>query len=175
MKKPYGLITLLILSLLLLPPISISGQIKVIRIVEGDTLVIDYKGAEETVRLLYVNTPEPVYPNRRQNVPMGELASNYTQGRLYRKHVVLEFEDRRRGNYGRLHAYLFVDGRNFNLELIRKGLSPYVTKNGRSRKYHTDFREAERYARNHGLGIWKYPGLSKKYLKLKSEWGKECR
>lgn len=73
--------------------------------------------------------------------------------------------------YGRLLAYVFVDGVNFNLELVREGLSPYYTKYGLSEKYDQEFREAERYARKHKLHIWGDPGLTKKYLKSKSKWG----
>ncbi len=73
--------------------------------------------------------------------------------------------------YGRLLAYVFVDGVNFNLELVREGLSPYYTKYGLSERYDQEFREAERYARKHKLNIWGDPALAKKYLRLKSKWG----
>jgi len=73
--------------------------------------------------------------------------------------------------YGRLLAYVFVDGSNFNLELVREGLSPYYTKYGLSQRYDKEFREAERYARKHGLNIWGDPELAQKYLRLKSKWG----
>jgi len=53
---------------------------------------------------------------------------------------VLKFEIKRlRGNYGRLLAYVFVDGQNLNLDLVRQGLSPYYTKYGKSEKYDADF------------------------------------
>jgi len=87
------------------------------------------------------------------------------------KYVDLEFEGPIRGRYGRLLAYVFVDEVNFNLELVRQGLSPYYIKYGLSQKYDQEFREAERYARKHELNIWGDPGLTQKYLKLKSKWG----
>jgi len=59
---------------------------------------------------------------------MGKAASDYTKKRLKGKYVDLEFEGPIRGRYGRLLAYVFVDGVNFNLELVRQGLSPYYTK-----------------------------------------------
>ena len=34
-----------------------------------------------------------------------------------------------------------------------------------------EFMEAERYARKNKLNIWGDPELTKKYLRLKSEWG----
>ncbi len=65
---------------------------------------------------------------------MGKVASRYTQKKLTGKYVKLEFEiDRLRGNYGRLLGYLFVDGQNLNLDLVRQRLSPYYTKYGESK------------------------------------------
>jgi endonuclease YncB( thermonuclease family) len=49
-----------------------------------------------------------------------------------------------RGNYGRLLAYVFVDGQNLNLDLVRQGLPPYYTKYGKSEKYDAEFRTAEK-------------------------------
>jgi len=50
---------------------------------------------------------------------------------------------KRRGNYGRLLAYVFGDGKNFNIELVSQGLSPHYTKYGLSQKYDQEFRERE--------------------------------
>jgi micrococcal nuclease len=144
----------------------------VIRIVDGDTIVIKYNGKYEKVRLLCVNTPESVHPDKKQNIPMGKVASKYTQKKLTGKYVNLEFEIKKlRGNYGRLLAYVFVDGQNLNLDLVRQGLSPYYTKYGKSEKYDAEFRAAEKQARKEKLHIWGDPELTKKYLRLKSKWG----
>lgn len=171
MKRPLKIIPILFTFLLILPVISSAAQYKVIRVVDGDTIVIDYQGKYEKVRLLCVNTPESVHPDKKQNVPMGKVASDYTKNRLKGKYVDLEFEGPIRGRYGRLLAYVFVDGINFNLELVKEGLSPYYTKYGLSQKHDKEFREAERYARKHKLNIWGDPGLTQKYLRLKSKWG----
>ncbi len=171
MKRFLKITFLLIPFLLILPALSLAGQYRVIRIVDGDTIVINYKGKNEKVRLLCVNTPESVHPDKKQNIPMGKVASDYTKKRLNGKYVDLEFEGAFRGRYGRLLAHVIVDGANFNLELVRQGLSPYYTKYGLSEKYDQEFREAERYARKHNLNIWGDPQLSQKYLRLKSKWG----
>ena len=160
------------LLFLTLPVLAFAGQYKVIRIVDGDTIVIKYDGKYEKVRLLCVNTPESVHPDKKQNIPMGKVASKYTQKKLTGKYVNLEFEiDRLRGHYGRLLAYVFVDGQNFNMDLVRQGLSPYYTKYGKSEKYDSEFRSAEKLARKEKLNIWGDPELTKKYLRLKSKWG----
>jgi len=171
MKRLLKIIHSLIPLLLILPTLSLAAQHKVIRVVDGDTIVVDYKGKNEKVRLLCVNTPESVHPDKKQNIPMGKVASNHAKDRLKGKYVDLEFEGPKRGKYGRLLAYVFVDEVNFNLELVREGLSPYYTKYGLSQKYDKEFREAEQYARNHNLNIWGDPELTQKYLRLKSKWG----
>lgn len=119
-----------------------------------------------------MNTPESVHPDKNQNIPMGKIASRYTQKKVTGEYVDLEFEmSRIRGNYGRLLAYVFIDGQNLNLDLVRQGLSPYYTKYGRSQKYDAEFRAADKQARKEKLNIWGDPELAKKYLRLKSKWG----
>ena len=164
----YLLITLLIIS----PELTFAGQYKVVRVVDGDTIVVRYNNKYEKVRLLCVNTPESVHPDKKQNIPMGKVASRYTQKKLTGKYVNLEFEIKKlRGNYGHLLAYVFVGGQNLNLDLVRQGLSPYYTKYGKSQKYDAEFRAAEKQARKEMLNIWGDPELTKKYLRLKSKWG----
>ena len=165
-------IFLLITILFVLSNPTVAAQYKVIRVVDGDTIVIDFLGKKEKVRLLCVNTPESVHPDKKQNIPMGKVASKYAQKKLLGKYIDLEFESNRlRGNYGRLLAYVFVDRRNFNIDLVRQGLSPYYTKYGKSQKYDSEFRAAEKQARKDRLNIWGDPELTKKYLRLKSKWG----
>jgi len=171
MKKSLIVLPLVVAFLFILPVLSLASQYKVIRAVDGDTIVVSYKGKQEKVRLLCVNTPESVHPDKKQNIPMGKVASDYTKSRLKGKYIDLEFEGPMRGKYGRLLAYVFVDGENYNIELVRQGLSPYYTKYGLSEKYDWGFREAERYARDHNLNIWGDPALTKRYLRLKSKWG----
>jgi len=166
------IIFLLITLLFISPVLANADSYKVIRVVDGDTIVIKYNGKYEKVRLLCVDTPESVHPDKKQNIPMGKVASKYTQKKLTGKYVNLEFEiDRLRGHYGRLLAYVFVDGQNLNLDLVRQGLSPYYTKYGKSQKYDSEFRSAEKLARKEMLHIWGDPELTNKYLRLKSKWG----
>jgi len=173
MKRLHKIYPLLLTFLLLLPIFLFAAEYRVLRVVDGDTIVVDYQGEPEKVRLLCVNTPESVHPDEKQNIPMGKVASDYANNRLSGRSVGLEFEGNLRGKYGRLLAYVFVDGQNFNLELVRNGLSPYYIKYGLSQKYDQEFREAERYARDHQLNIWGDAELVKKYMRLKSKWGQK--
>jgi micrococcal nuclease len=166
------IIPLLIALLVIFPIQVIAGQYKVVRVVDGDTIAIRYNNKYEKVRMLCVNTPKSVHSDEKQNIPMGKVASRYTRKKLIGKYVNLEFEIKRlRGSHGRLLAYVFVDGQNLNLDLVRQGLSPYYTKYGKSEKYDAEFRVAEKQARKEKLNIWGDAELTKKYLRLKSKWG----
>jgi len=174
MKNQRKITLILFVLFLSLPVLAVAAEYKVIRVVDGDTIVIDYNGKPEKVRLLCVNTPESVHPDKKQNVPMGKVASRFAKKRLSGKYIDLEFEgNRTRGKYRRLLSYVFVEGENLNLELVREGLSPYYTKYGPSENYDRDFREAERFARHHRLNIWGNTGLTSKYFRLKSKWGQK--
>ncbi len=47
------------------------GKYKVIRVVDGDTIIVDYNGKEERVRLIGIDTPESVHPDATRNVEEG--------------------------------------------------------------------------------------------------------
>jgi len=154
MHKFHKMVYFLALSFIIIPAMAIAGQYKVIRVIDGDTILIRYNGKYEKVRLICVNTPKSVHPDKKQNMTMAEVAFRYTQKQLTGKYVDLEFESWIRGRYGVLLAYVFVDGKNINLDLVRKGLSPYYIKYGRSQKYDADFRAAQNQARKEKLNIW---------------------
>ncbi|MFC1746608.1 thermonuclease family protein, partial [Candidatus Riflebacteria bacterium] len=127
---------------------------RVLKVTEGDTIIVNYLGEKEEVRLLNVDTPENSHPNPAMNTELGEIAAAYARIRLEGKVVRLEFEGALRDGYGRLLAYLFVDEENFNRELIWQGLSPYSRKNGISKKYHKVFLDNENIARQQKKNIW---------------------
>ncbi|SDU27477.1 thermonuclease family protein [Desulfobacula phenolica] len=150
MKK----IILITLSIFILNVPCFADQYKVLRVIDGDTIDINYNDKKERVRMLCVNTPESVHPDQSKNCEMGRKASAYTKYRLAGKSVDLEFESKTRGKYGRLLAYVILDGENFNLELIQKGWSKYYTKYGTSERHHAKFLTWEKEARSQGLNIW---------------------
>ena len=152
-----------------------EGPYAVVRVVDGDTIIIQKKGKRERVRFLRVNTPESVHPDKKRNTPMGDVASDFAKKHLSGKSVTLEFEAERRDRYDRLLAYIFVGEENFCLTLVEEGMSPYYTPYGLSKNYDGEFRQAEQEARDAKLGIWSTPESTRKYMRLKSKWGKKRR
>src|SRR5690606_16090848 len=86
-----------------------------VRVVDGDTVVLAWRPAEalvERVRLLNVDTPERGHPGYDE-------ATAFVRRRLAGARTIrLEFEDHRptRDAYGRVLAYIHVDGVNLNVE-----------------------------------------------------------
>ncbi len=118
-----------------------------LEIVDGDTIVIRWQGRTEHLRLLRINTPERSEPGYEESA---EFLRNLLEG----KKIEVEFEDpafARRDNYGRLLAYVFADGENVNVEMVRAGCSPYWTKYGRG-KYAEAFENAQSEARGAARG-----------------------
>lgn len=129
-----------------------TSTTKAIKFTDGDTLTISSLNgisAEEKVRLLAIDTPERGQPYFAEaSSALTELVGN--------KAIALEFErpgKLERDKYGRVLAYVIVDGRNVNVEMVRQGWTAYVTKYGGSR-FAKDLVAAEEEARAAQRGIW---------------------
>ena len=91
MKKSLKIFPFLIAFLLIRLTLSPAVQYKVIRVVDRATIIVNYQKKPEKVRLLQVKTPESVHKDKKQNIPMGKVASDYTKNRFKGKYVYLEF------------------------------------------------------------------------------------
>lgn len=95
---------------------------EVLRVVDGDTIEVDLDGREEDVRLIGVDTPETVKPGEPVQC-FGPEASEFAKSVLDDETVRLEFDRERRDVYDRLLAYVFVEDRFVNAELIEGGFA----------------------------------------------------
>ena len=130
---------------------------KVLKVVDGDTIVVDVRGKKETVRLLGIDTPETVDP-RKPVQCFGKNASDKMKSFVFGKSVILVDEQATQGNrdkYNRLLRYVYLPDskRTFvNGEMVKQGYAysyrQYPT------KFLTKFNSWESYAREHNLGLW---------------------
>ena len=98
----------------------------VIRDVDGDTVVARFaNGHVEKIRLLGVDTPEVVDP-RKPVQCYGHAASAFTKSHLTGRHVLLELDAEQRDKYGRLLAYVIVDGHRYNDQLLELGYGRFL-------------------------------------------------
>lgn len=180
MKKLIALITLL--SLLFgsvaiaadKKPVVKNGSYKVTSVVDGDTFKIAVGKTTETVRLIGVDTPETVHPNKAVQ-PYGKEASAYTKKILAGKTVKLVFDVQQRDKYGRLLAYAYLaDGTFVNSTLIKNGYAVLMTIPPNV-KYTKQFTALQKEARDKKRGLWadakkadaKKPATSGNNAKLK--------
>ena len=120
------------------------------RVVDGDTFVL---AGGERVRLIGIDTPETVHPNKPVE-PFGPEASGFTKKMLEGRDVRLEFDVQERDRYGRLLAYVFLEDDTFvNAELIRLGYA-VVSTIPPNVKHAERFLELQREARERERGLW---------------------
>ncbi len=139
--------------------ISKCLRAKVVKHVDGDTIYVKIENPPpgikqiEKIRMIGVDTPETVDP-RKPVQYFGKQASNFTKKRLLGKTVYLAFDWNLRGKYGRLLAYIYLpDGSCHNADLIREGYGHAYTVF--PFQFLNEFRELERYAKEHKKGLWK--------------------
>ena len=135
---------------------SESRNGKVLRVIDGDTLLVDVEGSKEKVRLIGVNTPETRHPEIGAQY-FGKEASRYTEGRLQGKRVRLETDVEERDQYGRLLAYVWLGDELFNATLIEEGMAQVMTVPP-NEHYRDRFQQLQNEARKKGVGMWKEKG-----------------
>ena len=131
------------------PNKQLSRWRTVVRVIDGDTIVLD---GNEKVRLIGVDTPETVHPQKPVE-RFGKEASAFTRRMIEGKKVRLEFDQTRKDRYGRTLAYVYLeDGTFLNEEIIKQGYGFAYTRF--PFRYMERFRDRERRAREAGRGLW---------------------
>ncbi|QII10011.1 thermonuclease [Candidatus Kuenenia stuttgartiensis] len=139
----------------------------IVRIIDGDTLKINYKGNEESVRLIGVDTPESKANKKAQKdaertgqdistiTAMGKASANFTRGLAKPGDAVrVEFDVQPKDKYGRLLAYIYLaNGKMLNEELVKAGYATIMTYPPNV-KYQERFLKAYREARESRKGLW---------------------
>ena len=129
-----------------------SATVVVTRVVDGDTVEVQLDGSEEDVRYIGVDTPETVKPDEPVQC-FGPQASAFNHRLVEGKRVRLVFGAERRDVYGRLLAYVYLDGRFVNAELVRRGLARTLTIPPNDR-FAAELKRLEIAAARAGRGLW---------------------
>lgn len=134
---------------------KLYGLYDVVRVVDGDTIVVSIDGTDTKIRMIGVDTPESVDPDKSQNTAEGEIASQWTKDHLSEKQVYLEYDVQKTDKYGRTLAYVYLDDKTTMVqdELLRNGLAEVMTVLPNS-KYAAHFEEIEKQARKNKVGFW---------------------
>lgn len=127
---------------------------KVVRIIDGDTIVVSIRGKQEKVRLIGIDTPETVDP-RKPVACFGKEATAKLTSLIKGQYVKL-MDDKLQGNkdaYKRLLRFVYMENGIFvNKEMISQGYA-FSYKQYPS-KYLEEFNKLEKQAREKNLGLW---------------------
>lgn len=132
-----------------------AGTAVVVRVVDGDTLVADVGGHEEHVRLIGIDTPETLAPDRPVECFGAEASNRLTELLPAGTAIRLERDVEPRDRYDRLLAYVFRsdDGLFVNLAQLEGGYAEakeYPPNTARR----PELDGAERSARAAATGLW---------------------
>jgi micrococcal nuclease len=97
-----------------------ARRARVLRVVDGDTILVRLDGRRERVRYIGIDTPESVKPGTRVQC-FGKAAAAANRRLVEGREVRLEYDAEPRDRYGRLLAYVYRDELLVNAELIRQG------------------------------------------------------
>ncbi len=125
---------------------NITGEVtkseigQVLEIVDGDTVKL---ANGQTLRLLGINTPE-------KSMLFSEEATEFLKKLIQNRSVRIESHGV--GKYGRTLAYIFLDDRNINREILAQGLGTlyYYGKDN----HYVELKQAEEFARLNQKGLW---------------------
>jgi len=131
---------------------ALDAPYRVVDVLDGDTIVVERGGKQDTIRLLGVDTPETHHPTKPVQC-FGPEASAYTTRRLLGKSVRLERDVETRDVYGRRLAYVYVDGERYDDELLRLGYARLLVIEPNHLHARTMLDE-ELDAKRRGAGLW---------------------
>lgn len=117
------------------------------RIIDGDT--VELVGGK-VVRFVGANAPEV-------NQPSHDEALEFTKKMVLGKKVTLEYEKGyEQDKFDRLLAYVFVNGKNMSVELVKAGLAKVsIYEKRRKLIYQDQLLEAQNSSQKSKVGIWK--------------------
>ena len=154
MKK---LVFILLLCLLGIGNVFASDKIKVqfSDCIDGDTAKLILNNEVIKIRLLGIDTPESVHPNKPVEF-YGKKASEYTCNNLKKSNnIEIEYDDNsdKLDKYNRHLVWLYIDNKLFNKELVENGYAEIAYLYG-NYKYTYLLEEAQIIAKINKIGIW---------------------
>lgn len=161
--KLFFIILLIILSLYFLTDYIYNDNYEVAylkRVIDGDTLLVNWYGQERRIRLLGIDTPESVGKYKDNPQKYGQEASDFVKKNLTQK-LYLTKDKENKDKYGRLLRYVwtkepkekYINEYMINVQLIKNGLAKtlFIKPNF---KYKNKFEKYEKEAKKNKLKIW---------------------
>lgn len=134
------------------PAAGSSVTARVVRVVDGDTIVARVGGEDQYVRYIGVDTPETVKPDTPVQC-YGPRASDENHRLVEGRTVRLTFDREVRDDYGRLLAYVHAGKRFVNAELVRGGFARTLAI-APNTSHASEFQRLAMRAAEDGRGLW---------------------
>jgi len=126
---------------------------RVVRVVDGDTIVVESSDGTERVRYIGIDTPESVKPNTPIQC-YAKTASHLNEALVAGHTVTLTYGPEKRDRYGRLLAYVTTeDGVDVNATLVERGAAKTLEIKPNTQRA-SKYGELEAKARNMQAGLW---------------------
>lgn len=142
-------------------------KVSLVRVVDGDTLVVKLGDEEIKVRMIGIDTPESVNADETKNTIYGTMASEYTKTLLINvDELYLEFDNELEDVYGRVLAYVWltpegkantdtIGSEMINGILVKEGYA--IDKvYGENDRYAISFSLLKEDATANSKGLWQY-------------------
>lgn len=128
---------------------------RVVEVIDGDTIKVDFGGRIETVRLIGIDVPEMSSPYHSEEECFGREAAQYVR-ELLEKQLIYLIKDPAHSNrdkYNRLLRYVFLeDDTLINAKLIKEGYAfNYIYEPFQFMK---QFDYLEKQAKENRIGLW---------------------
>ncbi|CAI3251404.1 thermonuclease family protein [Enterococcus cecorum] len=139
------------------PPLE-KIPVKLVRVVDGDTIIVLQNNKELTVRFLNVDTPESVKKDTPVQ-PYALDAKKFTEQQLtaaQQIHLVFD-KGPQKDNYGRYLAYVFVDNNLLQQLLVQEGLARVTNIQSENQLYLSVLNETQEIVKTTNKGIWSIP------------------
>ena len=134
--------------LLFIPSILLAWTGKVVSVVDGDTAKVVRSDTHKQVKIRFAGIDSP-----EKKMPYGQAAKRYVASLIAGK--IVKIEPLTTDRYGRTVGYIWLDGKEINLDIVKAGYAwvyrKYIPKpKSRGERY----LEAEASARRRRAGLW---------------------
>jgi micrococcal nuclease len=136
-------------------PPRTDGRATVVRVIDGDTIVLDIAGTQEHVRLIGIDTPETKKPDHPVECFGPEASARTTELLPPGTEVRLERDVEARDRFDRLLAYVYraSDGLFIERSLLDDGYAGPLTI-APNTAHRDELEAASAGARRRGAGLW---------------------
>ena len=128
-----------------------SETATVLRVIDGDTIIVDLDGVEERVRYIGIDTPERARDGKSECWAEEATAENEAWVEGKKVQLIPDISDR--DTYGRLLRYVYVDDTFVQAKLIEAGVAKAIRIEPDTAEYRT-LKDLETNARTEEKGLW---------------------